>query len=133
MDSGKSFNESLSIVSFEIRKNKTYKFLYYYLISLKISHISGSKSVHILKKVKEQILFLINFNKKMSSSTAQMRMQACVILLSPFIISFFVYLIDDKSILIFFNSPSGNFLLFIAIILYLSGAYLLKKIITDIK
>ncbi len=125
---GMSFESSVKITIFSIPKNKFNHFLHFFLSSLRLGHTSGGNMVTILEKVKNKIESSILLDQKIRATTAQMRLQAFVISLAPFVLALVIWFLSPSYILFFFNNEIGNCLLAIMIILNVIGFYFLKLI-----
>ncbi len=105
------------------------KFLSFLFISMAVSYQSGAGAVFILERVKEKVNDQINLRRKLKLSTAQMRMQALVILVAPLLIAVIIAFITPNNLTFFIETVVGNFLLFFMILFYLLAVYFLKKLI----
>lgn len=126
---GYSFTESVRLIHEEISLISSHRNLSILLLGLNISFSKGVMGVQMLEKIKQKIEDEIQFKRKFSTITAQMRLQANVIIFSPIVIVFILSLIAPSHILVFFESRFGIFLFIIMIILNLTGYLSLRKII----
>ena len=127
---GLTFQESIQRISHNCQNKTEHRHFFLLLRSLQILVKNGGKTTHLLQTVKENIENEIKFKKKLKVLTAQMRMQANIILLSPIILTALLLLISPEHILIFFESTLGVLAFLVMIFLNLCGWFFLKKIIT---
>ncbi len=126
---GKSFKESLSAAILLVKEKKSRQYLCLLYLSLRIGCASGENIIQIIDKVKNKTQDRLSLERKLKITTAQMRLQSIVIILSPFFLAFIVYLISPEYILFFFNEIIGRALLTVMIVLNVLGAYFLQKIL----
>lgn len=126
---GYSFVDATDIVLKDIQCNNSRRHLALFFVGLKMSFFCGNGSVKTLQNIRNKVLEEIQFQKKFRILTAQMRLQANVILLSPLCLGFLLMLISPEHILIFFESPFGIIIFAIMCILNLAAVYFIKKTI----
>ncbi len=125
---GMSFESAVNITIFSIPKNKYNHFLHFFLSTLRLAHTSGGNMVTIFERVKNRIESNIILDQKIRATTAQMRLQAFIISLAPFVLALIIWFLSPSYILFFFNNEIGKLLLAIMIILNAIGFYFLKLI-----
>ncbi len=126
---GKSFQESLSEAILLIKSNKNGRHLSLLYISLRLGYSTGENINNILEKVKHKTQDCLNLERKLTLTTAQMRLQSFIVILSPVFLSIVIYFIAPDHILFFFHCTLGRVLLILMISLNILGAYFLKKIL----
>ncbi len=89
--------------------------------------MSGENIINIIEKVKQKTQERLELNRKLKMTTAQMRLQALVILLSPVCLCFIIFFISPDYILFFINNYIGLTLLLLMVIFYILACYFLHK------
>ncbi|MES2615767.1 MAG: hypothetical protein V4591_10165 [Bdellovibrionota bacterium] len=126
---GKSFQESLYCGINLTKTKQSYQYLCIFYLSLRLGYSTGENMTHILEKVKYKTQDRLNLERKLKMTTAQMRLQSLVIILSPFFLGFIIFLVSPEYILFFFQETVGRFLFIFMIILNVLGAYFLNRIL----
>ncbi|WGL60199.1 hypothetical protein QEJ31_01095 [Pigmentibacter sp. JX0631] len=99
------------------------------LSTLKICSINKGNINFILENFRNRLIEKLSAKKKFQTYTSQIRFQALIISLSPFILSIIMFILSPNYILFFIDNKFGKILLFFMIIFYLVGIYLINKII----
>lgn len=126
---GKSFKESLTNGINLVKYKKSRQYLCLLFVSLRLGYSTGENLTQILEKVKNKTQDRINLERKLKVTTAQMRLQATVIILSPLFLSIIVYFISPEYILFFFRTSMGLSLFILMIFMNICGAYFLNRIL----
>ncbi len=100
--------------------------------SLRLSFSTGIKMSDILLKIEESLNRKMALSAKVDVLTSQVRFSGNIVSFIPFVILFLVYLFEQDMISTLFTTLPGNIILFICIIMILTGAFVMKKI-ADIK
>lgn len=106
------------------------RFLRQLLHSLMIGHEMGGNLTNLLKKIQVKTQDSMELQRKISVSTAQMRMQAWVVALAPLALALILLVISPEHVLFFFKSMVGFAILLMMIFLNVVGAIILVKINT---
>lgn len=126
---GCTFVDSIEIVLKDIMGKPTFKYLSLLLIGLKVSFLQGAGSVYILEKIANKANDEIKFQQKLRVITAQMRLQANVILFSPLCLTILMLFVSPEHIFVFFESIFGICLFVIMIIFNFCGYFTIQKIV----
>ncbi len=126
---GYSFRIAIETVYKQILKQKRNKYLALLFNGLAMLLIKGSQSSSLLQKIKEKIEDEIQFLQKLKVITAQMTIQANVILFSPLVLSLILLIISPDHIYIFFESFVGISILIFMVCLNILGWFSLRKIL----
>lgn len=126
---GKSLNACLTQGILKTQGKESRKYLHLLLSSLRLGCDTGANLIQILEKVQSKTEEKIQLERKIKVATAQIRLQALIIILAPFFLAFILYFLSPAYILFFIETQFGNFLLLIMIILNIIGAITLKSIL----
>nr|BFD31877.1 hypothetical protein GTC16762_14950 [Pigmentibacter ruber] len=100
---------------------------------IKVCSIQKGNINYILENFRIRLLEKISAKKKFQTYTAQIRLQAAIISLSPFILAFVLFFISPNYITFFIINTIGNLLFFFMIVFYFLGIYFINKIAGVIK
>jgi Flp pilus assembly protein TadB len=103
---GKSFKQCLSEGIVSLNGKKLHQYLNLMLISLKLGHSTGDNMTQILEKIKYKTQDCIDLERKLKITTAQIRLQSSIIILSPLFLAIIIYFISPRSI--FFKKNYEN-------------------------
>ena len=126
---GKGFTESLKFGISIAKEKKSRQFLFLLLTTIRQACTSSENVTQILEKVKQKALDSIQLERKIKTTTAQMKLQSFVIILSPIFLALILLLISPNNILFFVQTGVGKFLLFFMIVMNFLGAYFLNRIL----
>ncbi len=129
---GNSLEDSIDKTLKNKDANKNY-YLYFFLNTLKICSLNKGNITIILENLKNRLIEKNNAEKKIHTFTSQIRFQALVISLAPFILAFILFILSPHYIFFFFKNTYGIFLLVLMIILYILGVSIIYKIARIIK
>jgi tight adherence protein B len=125
---GVSLDEALKDSSDRIQ-NEQYRF---FMDSVRISYRTGIKISDILSKIEDAVAQKIYLANKVDVLTSQVRFSGMIISIIPFFIVFLVYFVEPEMVSFLFSSILGNMILFICVIMIISGSFIMKRI-ADIK
>ena len=97
--------------------------------SILVARQTGGNISEIFKTLAESIKEIMRLEAKVKALTAQGRMQAIVLGGLPFFLALILSKINPELMTPLFNTPQGTVILFIAIIFWLVGIYLIRKVI----
>lgn len=127
---GKTLEESLNDGMKYATKNSSYQYLRTFIGVLRLSHKTGGNTVAMLDRVQNKISDHLYLQQKIKTLTAQMRLQAIVIFISPWVLAFIIYCLSPNYILFFVNEPLGVVLLVLMLLFnffaFLSLSYILR-------
>jgi tight adherence protein B len=125
---GVSLDEALKDSADRIQ-NEQYGF---FMDSVRISYRTGIKISDILSKIEDTVAQKISLANKVDVLTSQVRFSGMIISIIPFFIVFLVYFVEPEMVSFLFSSILGNMILFICVIMIISGSFIMKRI-ADIK
>ncbi len=126
---GMSFSQCLRGVHKIFEGSQQKKFLSFLFTSMLVSFESGAGAMYILDRIKEKVSDQIELRRKLKVSTAQMRLQALVILLSPVFLVIIIGIISPNNLLFFIHTNVGRSLLIVMTSFYGLAIYFLRRII----
>lgn len=127
---GKSLEESLNSGLQLTIKKTSYQYLHMFLSVLRLAHKTGGNTIAMLDRVQVKISDHLYLRQKFKTLTAQMRLQAGVILASPWVLALIIYVLSPSYILFFVTHFLGIVLLILMLVLnafaFLSLFYILR-------
>jgi len=97
--------------------------------SILVARQTGGNIAEIFKTLAESIKEIMRLEAKVKALTAQGRMQAIVLGGLPFFLAAILSKINPELMQPLFNTPQGTVILFIALIFWVVGIYLIRKVI----
>ena len=97
--------------------------------SILVARQTGGNIAEIFKSLALSIKEIMRLEAKVKSLTAQGRMQAFVLGGLPFFLAAILSKIDPGLMKPLFNTPQGTMILFVALLFWLVGIYLIRKVI----
>jgi tight adherence protein B len=97
--------------------------------AIEIARQTGGNLTEVFDKISSLIRERLRMQKRIMALTSQGRMQGIVVGAMPVILIAAMFVLDPQMMLSFFTSPAGIIIAFIAIILEVVGALLIRKII----
>lgn len=125
---GVSLDEALKDSAAKIQ-NEQYSF---FMDSIILSYSTGIKISDILSKIEDAVAQKLSLANKVDVLTSQVRFSGMIISVIPFFIVFLIYLFEPEIVSFLFSSMLGNMILFVCVIMIISGSFIMKKI-ADIK
>ncbi len=129
---GNSLEIAIEKVIKDIDHNKNY-YLYFFLNTLKICSLNKGNITLILDNLRNRLIEKNTAEKKIHTFTSQIRFQALIISLAPFVLAFIIFFLSPHYIFFFFNNKYGIMLLIFISILYILGISIIYKITRIIK
>jgi len=129
---GYSLSYSLDLIQKRIQKLNSYRHFFIVFNAMKIVSIKGVRGTSLFAKIKKKVADENKFRRTLIVLTAQMRLQARVILFSPLLLCLILLILSPEHIFVFFESIFGGCLFIIMMVLNL-GCYLALKNILNIK
>ncbi len=123
---GVSLEESLR----KLRKRIPLEEVNLLVTSIIIARESGGELTKVFSRLTETIRNNIKLKEKVATLTLQGRLQGIIMMILPFVFSYFVYKQNPEHFSVMFQTQQGRMLIIVAVCLQVVGTYLIKRIST---
>ncbi|MDD5155272.1 MAG: type II secretion system F family protein [Candidatus Omnitrophica bacterium] len=123
---GVSLDESLK----KLRKRMPLEEVNLLVTSILIARESGGELTKVFGRLTDTIRNNIKLKEKIATLTLQGKLQGLVMMVLPFVFTYFVYKQNPDHFTVMLETDMGRMLIILAIVLQIVGIYLIKKIST---
>lgn len=97
--------------------------------AIEIARQTGGNLTEVFDKISAMIRERMRIQKRIMALTSQGRLQGIVVGIMPVLLAIAMFVLDPKMMLAFFTAPVGIVIAFVALILEIVGALMIRKII----
>jgi len=97
--------------------------------AIEIARQTGGNLTEVFDKISAMIRERMRIQKRITALTSQGRLQGIVVGIMPVFLMAAMFLLDPKMMVSFFTSPLGIIIAFVALVLEIIGALMIRKII----
>ncbi len=104
--------------------------LTFFVVSVIIQKETGGNLAEILEKISHLIRERFKFQGRVSVLSSEGKLSAAVLISLPFLISFYMFMVNPKFLEPLLNDPIGKILMAVAVVMMIIGTLVMKKMIS---
>ena len=104
--------------------------LQFFVVSVIIQKETGGNLAEILEKISHLIRERFKFNGRVRVLSSEGKLSAAVLISLPFLISFYMFMVNPKFLEPLLNDPIGKILMAVAVVMMIIGTLVMKKMIS---
>ena len=101
----------------------------FFVISVILQRETGGNLAEILENISHLIRERFKLHGRVRTLSAEGRLSAIVLIVLPFLVAFYIYLVNPEYIKLLLEDPMGNIMAVFALVMMIAGIFAIKRLI----